>query len=70
MDLDTDYDFPIVEDLPATSTKYNSIGSVWRDMVVEEQMEGSLTHLEVTTKSETYTDIDNPNYKDRYVFNF
>jgi len=60
--LDTDYDFPVIEDFSTTTTVNQNIGSVWRDMVVEEQMEGCLTRLEVTTKPNGYTDMDNPNY--------
>lgn len=67
MVLDTDYDFPIVEDHQTTSINHNNIGSVWRDMVVGEQMEGCLTHLEVTTKTANYTDFDDPNYKSKYL---
>lgn len=65
--LDTDYDFPIIEDCSTTTVSQN-IGSVWRDMVVEEQMEGCLTRLEVTTKTNGYTDMDNPNYAPSYVY--
>lgn len=45
----------------------NNIASVWRDIVVEEQMEECLTRLEVTTKT-GYADIDDPNqgYRDPY----
>lgn len=59
--LDTDYDFPVIEDRSPTTVNQN-IGSVWRDMVVGEQMQGCLTRLEVTTKTNCYIDIDDPNY--------
>lgn len=64
--LDTDYDFPVTEDRSPTTVNQN-IGSVWRDMVVGEQMQGCLTRLEVTTKTNCYTDIDDPNYMPMYL---
>lgn len=62
--MDADYD--IDKDEENTSTANHNIGSVWRDIVVEEQIEGCLTHLEVTTKEPSYTDMDDPNYKPKY----
>ncbi|XP_050424944.1 phosphorylated adapter RNA export protein [Adelges cooleyi] len=60
--LDTDNDFIITqEEQPATIS--HKIGSVWRDIVVGEQIEGCLTRLEVTTKTSNYTDMDDPNYR-------
>lgn len=64
--LDTDYDFTAIDDHPST-TANQSIGSLWRDMVVGEQMEGCLTRLEVTSKTNSYTDMDDPNYVPTYL---
>ncbi|XP_022167426.1 phosphorylated adapter RNA export protein isoform X1 [Myzus persicae] len=58
---DTDYDFDKVEE--TTINVDHKGGSVWRDIVVGEQMEGCLTRLEVTPKTATYTDMDDPNYE-------
>lgn len=66
IELDTNDDFADVEhDL--TTTACHNIGSVWRDIVVGEQMEGCLTRLEVTTKTPNYTDMDDPNYIPVYL---
>lgn len=62
LELDTDYDLPVEQDCPTTTAVSHNIGSIWRDMVVGEQMEGCLTRLEVTTKTAGYTDMDDPNY--------
>jgi len=62
LELDTDYDFPVEQDYPTTTVNH-SIGSVWRDMVIGEQIEGCLTHLEVSSKVDGYKDMDDPNYK-------
>lgn len=63
MVLDTDYDFSVVDDPspPTSSVNHKNIGSVWRDIVVEDQMEGCLNRLEVTTKK-GYADVDDPNH--------
>lgn len=61
LDLNTD-DFDDVEET-ATTTVNHKGGSVWRDIVVGEQMEGCLTRLEVTPKTAAYTDMDDPNYE-------
>lgn len=68
MELHNDDDFEKDED--RTTTDNRKIGSVWRDMVVGEQMEGCLTRLEVTTKTASYTDMDDPNYKPMYLNQF
>lgn len=67
MDLDTDYDFDNVEEEPTTVVNHKG-GSVWRDIVVGEQMEGCLTRLEVTSKTAAYTDMDDPNYEPKYDY--
>lgn len=65
--LDTDYDdISTIEDSPTTTVNTN-IGTIWRDIVVGDQMEGSLTRLEVTTKKTGYTDMDDPNYMPMYL---
>ncbi|XP_008186514.1 uncharacterized protein LOC103307673 isoform X2 [Acyrthosiphon pisum] len=61
LDLDTE-DFDDVEEKPITTVNHKG-GSVWRDIVVGEQMEGCLTRLEVTPKTAAYTDMDDPNYE-------
>lgn len=61
--MDTDYDLDKIEEEPTTSTINHKMGTVWRDIVVGEQMEGCLTRLEVTTKEAAYTDMDDPNYE-------
>lgn len=63
MELKTDYDLFVEneEDCPTNTTEHK-IGSVWRDMVVGEQMEECLTRLKVTKKKPSYTDMDDPNY--------
>jgi len=66
LDLNTD-DFDDVEET-ATTTVNHKGGSVWRDIVVGEQMEGCLTRLEVTPKTAAYTDMDDPNYEPKYDY--
>lgn len=66
MYLDAD-DFDEVEEKPTTTVNHKG-GSVWRDIVVGEQMEGCLTRLEVTPKIAAYTDIDDPNYEPKYDY--
>lgn len=66
MDLDTE-DFNDVEEKPTTTVNHKG-GSVWRDIVVGEQMEGCLTRLEVTPKTAAYTDMDDPNYEPKYDY--
>lgn len=63
LELNTEDDFLVDEEDCSTTVGKNKIGSIWRDIVVGEQMEGCLTHLEVTSKIPGYTDIDNPNYR-------
>ncbi|XP_026811961.1 phosphorylated adapter RNA export protein isoform X2 [Rhopalosiphum maidis] len=63
LELDTDYDFDKIEEEPTNTTVNHKMGSIWRDIVVGEQMEGCLTRLEVTTKAAAYTDMDDPNYE-------
>ncbi|VVC32744.1 Phosphorylated adapter RNA export protein, RNA-binding domain [Cinara cedri] len=62
--LDTDNDFSEIEDPCKPTVNRNNIASVWRDIVVGEQMEGCLTRLEVTTNT-GYADIDDPNHSCR-----
>lgn len=62
LELDTDYDFDKFEETLTTNVNHKG-GSVWRDIVVGDQMEGCLTRLEVTPKTTAYTDIDDPNYE-------
>jgi len=66
LDLNTD-DFDDVEEKPTTTANHKG-GSVWRDIVVGEQMEGCLTRLEVTPKTVAYTDMDDPNYEPKYNY--
>jgi len=62
LELNAVDDFSIDEQDSPTNTTKQKIGSVWRDMVVGEQMEGCLTRLEVTSRKPSYTDMDDPNY--------